>query len=329
MLAFGVAVKVPLCGIKAESKACRKMGWYDIVPSGMKRIVVVVNKKWEAAPILGVFRAPYAAGTHASSKPFDTGKVNPQPEMWPDPTGAYNFEYRYVLSFGDSRVECWCLADFEDTSDSGKKSVYIPKIVADGQPDLVIAMGTAAGFGRQQQGAVMVGCRAFMHAPVGSISPTQPEWPANLLDKMLESSFADSFNRLVASLGTYWGVEVGRRLLTAPSGQTRPKVIMRSDFTAVGDVNVTDYTKYKLTDPEAVDACRKADSSVVIASVETTSALIRAKTDPAPFLFISGIANEFGYFNRDVSDTEYAENFAASHNMGVVLAWLLPALVAF
>lgn len=294
----------------------------------MKRIVVVVNKKWEAAPILEVFRAPYAKGSNASSKPFDAGKPYPQPEMWPDPSKTYNFEYRYVLSFGDARVECWCLADFEDTSDSGKKSVYIPKIVTDGQPDLVIAMGTAAGFGRHQQGSVLAGCRAFMHAPIGSTPPVQPEWPANSLDKLLESSFADTFGSVVASLGTYWGIEVSRRLLTAPSGEDRPRLVMRPELTAVGDVNVTDYTKYKITDPEAVDACRKLDPAAVIASVETTSALIRAKTDPAPFLFISGIANEFGYFNRDVSDTEYAENFTASHNMGVVLAWLLPALVA-
>ena len=46
-----------------------------------------------------------------------------------------------------------------------------------------------------------------------------------------------------------------------------------------------------------------------------------------PFMFISGIANELGFLNRDVFDVEYAENFTASHNTGVVLAWLLPALL--
>jgi hypothetical protein len=63
-----------------------------------------------------------------------------------------------------------------------------------------------------------------------------------------------------------------------------------------------------------------------IASVETTTALIQAKSGNTPFLFISRIANETGFFSRDVSATEYAQNFVASHNMGVVLAWLLPRL---
>jgi hypothetical protein len=65
---------------------------------------------------------------------------------------------------------------------------------------------------------------------------------------------------------------------------------------------------------------------VRIGSIDTTLALIRAKTEPAPFLFISGIANELGFMNRDVVDIEYSENFVASHNAGIVLAWLLPLL---
>jgi hypothetical protein len=101
---------------------------------------------------------------------------------------------------------------------------------------------------------------------------------------------------------------------------------MDAALTALADVNVQDYTKYKLTDPLTVDACKRADTGVLIGSVDTTLALVRAKTDPAPFLFVSGIANELGFFNRDVSDTEYASNFIASHNAGVALAWLLPVL---
>src|SRR5258705_1824874 len=111
----------------------------------MKKILIVVNKKWEAAPILGIFRAPYSA-SRISARPVEwsSGEAYPSPQLWPDSTSSYNFEYRYVLNPSSCRVECWCLADFEDISDSGKKSAYIPKIVASGQPDLVIAVGTTA-----------------------------------------------------------------------------------------------------------------------------------------------------------------------------------------
>ena len=89
----------------------------------LQRVVVIVNKKWEAAPILGVFRAPYSAGSLASARPaeWQPGKPYPAPQAWPDASGQYTFDYRYTLLFGTARVECWCLADFEDTSDSGKK----------------------------------------------------------------------------------------------------------------------------------------------------------------------------------------------------------------
>ena len=53
----------------------------------IERIVVIVNKKWEAAPILGVFSAPYSATTHASSRPvcWSDGNPYPQPKTQPDP----------------------------------------------------------------------------------------------------------------------------------------------------------------------------------------------------------------------------------------------------
>src|ERR1700733_10021831 len=133
----------------------------------MKKIVVIVNKKWEAAPILNVFRAPYSSSTHASARPYEwiPGEPYPSPQMWPDSSSTYNFEYRYVLFTSTCRIEFWCLADFADVSDSGVKSTFIPKILADGVPDLVIGAGTAASPQQHLQGSVMVGCRSFMHDP--------------------------------------------------------------------------------------------------------------------------------------------------------------------
>jgi hypothetical protein len=294
----------------------------------LQRIVVIVNKTWEAAPILGVFRAPYS-GTGASSRSAEwkTGKPYPVPQPWPDPSGQYNFSYRYTMQFDNTRVECWCLADFEDTSDSGKKSAYIPKTVAAGEPDLVIAVGTAAAPGPVPQGSVVAGCRAFMHDPQVRPAPPQPTWPAALLDTMMDSSFAPTLTVVLAKLPTAWSISVGSRLVRPPNHTGPPEILIDPAFVAVADVNA-DPAKYKITDPLSVDACKKTDPHSRIGSIETTSALIRAKTDPAPFLFVSGIANCLGYYNRDIADNEYAQNFAASHNAGVVVAWLLPALLA-
>ncbi|MDQ2834496.1 MAG: hypothetical protein M3Y50_12250 [Acidobacteriota bacterium] len=293
------------------------------------KIVVIANKKWEAAPILGVFRAPYAVGSFASSRPAEwkSGMPYPVPQPWPDQAGQHDFAFRYTLQFGDARAECWCLADFEDTSDSGKKSAYIPLTIASGAPDLVIAVGTAAAMAPLPQGSVVAGTRAFMHDPQTRPAPAQPSWPAPMLDTMMESTFAKSLAAVIAGLPTAWPINVRSRLLRPPSGRQTPELLMDASCIAVGDVNA-DAAKYKITDPLCVDACKKVDPEARVGSIETTSALIRAKTDPAPFMFISGIANSLGFFNRDIADNEYAQNFAASHNAGVLLAWLLPALLA-
>lgn len=294
-----------------------------------ERIVIIVNKKWEAAPVQSVFRAPYSAATSTSAKPltWTTGKRYPAPNNWPDSESKYNFEYRYILRFDDLRVEFWCLADFEDTSDSGKKCPYILKTLAGQKPDLVIALGTAASVLQSAQGSVVVGCRAFMHDPQVNAKPSQPEWPANKLDVIMSSAYASAFAEIVDDLPTAWSIDVRRRLLKPSNGKGSPQVFLDPDFIAVGDVNVQDYSKYKITDPLTVDACHKADRKAKIGSIETTGALIRALTDPVPFLFLASIANELGFFNRDISDSEYTQNFVAAHNMGVVLAWLLPVLV--
>jgi hypothetical protein len=62
------------------------------------RIVVIVNKMWEAAPIFGVFSAPFSS-SEASSRPLNwTGdKPYPLPVMWPDPAGVANFRWRLVF----------------------------------------------------------------------------------------------------------------------------------------------------------------------------------------------------------------------------------------
>jgi hypothetical protein len=62
--------------------------------------------------------------------------------------------------------------------------------------------------------------------------------------------------------------------------------------------------------------------------METTHGIIRELSDPAPFLFVSGITDTVPYFDMQVTPRLYPQNFVAAHNAGVALAWLLPEAVA-
>lgn len=299
------------------------------------RIVVIVNKTWEAAPIFGVFSAPYASGSKASSRPLNWAgdKPYPTPVMWPDPEGVANFRWRYVLHFDETRVEVWCLSDFADTSDSLLKSTFIPQIVGHDEdaPQLVIAVGTAASIVCGLQGSVIVGCRAFMH-DANPTSPAQDErpssWPLEQMDKMMESSFAPTLDMVMAGLFPSWLTDAQRCMLPARNGGAPLHITVKSKLVAVGDVNVLNYGQYPAKDPEALQACLAADTGAVIGSIETTSPLIRACVEPVPYLFISGIVNDLGQLSRDVAPTEYSQNFAGAHNAGVVLAALLPVIIS-
>jgi len=292
----------------------------------MKRVIVVVNKKWEIAPILAVLHAPFAPGSHASAKPpaWETPPILPEP--WPDSTGTYDLEFRNTLQIGGCRVELWCLADFADTSISTQKVGYIPLVLQGPVPDLVIAVGTAASVTSSQQGSVIVGTRAFIFDSGQNQEPLPSDWPSTLVGKMIESSFRSSFERLIRELPAKWWTDVQSRMLRPIHGESAPAVHLDAQFTAVGDVNVDNPAEYNKFDRLAIAACRAAAPGVSIGSIETTSALIRAMTDPVPYLFLSGIVNDVGEFSRDVLPNEYAQNFVGGHNAGVVLAWLLAYL---
>lgn len=302
----------------------------------MKRIAVIVNKTWEAAPILAVFTAPYAATSNASSRPlYWSGQLAyPSTQMWPGTDGLLKFPLRYTLQFGDVTVECWCLADFEDTSDSIKKTGFIRRIVSakDETPDLVIAVGTAASVVSGLQGSVMVGTRAFMHDAYPDTPPQsqRPDyWPIKFVDTMMTSPFAEHLDNLMAGIHPSWTTNAQLLMIPARNGEGRLRIEIDSALVAVGDVNIgAKYSQYPFKDPEAINACLMVDHSARIASIETTNALIRAMIDPIPFIFISAIVNDMGQLARDVNPTEYAQNFVGAHNAGVVLAALLPQIAA-
>jgi len=46
----------------------------------------------------------------------------------------------------------------------------------------------------------------------------------------------------------------------------------------------------------------------------------------ATFVFISGITNRLGYLYEEQVPRSVAQNFAAAHNAGIAIAWLLPLI---
>lgn len=80
-------------------------------------------------------------------------------------------------------------------------------------------------------------------------------------------------------------------MLPAQNGGASLHIVVRPELVAVGDVNVLNYGQYPAKDLEALQACLTADSRAEIYSIETTRPLIRACTEPAPFLFISGMSS--------------------------------------
>jgi hypothetical protein len=93
----------------------------------------------------------------------------------------------------------------------------------------------------------------------------------------------------------------------------------------LGTLNVTDYNEYKFKDPETVAAYLAQGHKAAAVSLETTHGLIRLASDPAPFLFVTGITDAFLHFDEQVSVPVLADaqNFAAAYNTGITVRYML------
>jgi hypothetical protein len=117
------------------------------------------------------------------------------------------------------------------------------------------------------------------------------------------------------------------RFLKSPLEPVKTPVVLAGHrFNSLGVVNVIDYDAYFWADKSAIEAFRQKGYQGVIGSMETTHGLIRFQTE-APFLFISGIANEDGKFDSQVAPRVYAQPFVAAHNAGLTLCYLIEGVI--
>lgn len=271
-----------------------------------RRIAIIANKSWEAAPLCAVLEHPTA-----TYGPF----------LVPLGSGL-----RGYVDFDTCRVDVLCLQDFlasADQSDSQKKWLILPKLIG-GNPDLVIAFGTAATQGPDSQnGSVIIGTSVFVH---NTIPKSDDPWPSTVLDIVQTS---DAGAKILAAAWTADRDNRSRaesRLLSAPINPAEPPIIIEAgNFVAVSDLNVPTYADYVWADELALEAFSNVPRAL-FGSLETTHGLIRLRTE-APFVFVSGITDTIGNFNAQVAPRQYSQNFVAAHNAGIAIANLLPALV--
>lgn len=254
-----------------------------------------------------------------------------RPPGFSDPTPPANPRIKFDV--GKASVEVWCVQDLMNPSpqvspsSSAEKARVLPHVFTDGEaPALVIAFGTA-GFpdSANLNGSVVIGSRCFVHDP-----PTkeQSRFTPKLRDAVSATTLDTKFFRDIDADVRF---PAEGRFLLPPIEPARPPIILAGhNWISLGSVNVTNYDDYVWTDAETISAFKSLDPRTTagrIGSMETTHGIIRELSDPAKFLFVSGITDTVPFFDMQVTPKVYAQNFVAAHNAGVAVAWLIPELV--
>jgi hypothetical protein len=298
------------------------------VPS---RIVIVVNKWWEADPFCGALvndraRPPTLTNIRASNYPAT--RLPRPPAGAPRPADPPVVP-RLACQLADATVEVWCLEELmnpaENSSSSAEKARVLGPALASGPaPDLVVAIGTAGSPSHvRSNGSVVIGSQTFVHDPKAGVADRTGLWTPPQPDQVVVSPFPA--RKLVqADEQARYAAEA--RFLKPPiDPAATPLIVAGTGLISVSVVNITNYDDYVWADREAIDTFRAHSTSGQVGSVETTHGVIRAASN-APFLFVSGLTDTEGLFDYQVTARVYAQNFVAAHNAAIALLWLLPSL---
>lgn len=308
----------------------------------MKRVLVVVNKWWECEPVVGVLLNRYSKLSGSLGWPNFIDHPHKRPDKdnlpgvnpWPNPRLIYELE--------NVSVEVWCISDLLEhlpdkskyQSSSEQKMERMPIIFSLKQPDFVIAVGTA-GYPSEEteNGNVVVGTKAFMYNAHPTVNQNKySQWYIGPFDKVMEPTISEEDFYSITSFTQSEVEEICSNFIIPPlnPAQTR-KLIINYNYVALNCINVTDYKEYETVDKETLKSYKSKSgdlSGTFAKSLETTHGLIRTRTN-APFIFVSGITDRVGYFDKEVTPCQYAQNTTASHNAGVMVAVLLKKINHF
>jgi hypothetical protein len=301
------------------------------------KIAIVVNKWWEADPLCAVLRHEEARpGVFKNFKfqryPADRARPDPSVPREPKPDDPRR-QPRLSLQVEECEVEVWCIEELmnltSNSSSSAEKARVLKPALAESNPNLVIAFGTAGSAENVSiNGSVVIGTRVYIHNP----SPgAAGNWDAAEHGGKIINSAFETANRKIGRVFTDTSrFNAEARMLRSPLHPTETPVICVGDgFVSVGVVNITNYDHYAWADKEAISKFQEYNiksRSGQVGCIETTHGLIRCMRPEAPFIYVSGIADTEGLFAYHVTPRKYAQNFVAAHNAAVALAWLLPDL---
>lgn len=297
-----------------------------------KRIVVVVNKWWELDPVLFCLSSRYLP----FGVPWPTLVDHPRPRRNPQQPGSPAAPSpRARVSVNTVDIEFWCVSDLMDhlpdkskyQSSSERKAEHLPIMFAQ-QPDLCVAVGTAAGGSeyRSINGSVVVGTKCFMHNAKPNGANPDSNWDVGPFGVVIDSDVTPAEFAPFLSMESPIARTVSSAFIRPPNNSaTPPAVLADYDAVALNTINVTDYRDYDAADAETIKAFRAVSQKGTMGSLETTHGLIRV-FGASRFLFISGIVNRPLRFPEDVDTAVYAQNTTAAHNAGVVTAYALKVL---
>ncbi|MBU7025846.1 MAG: hypothetical protein HXS48_02810 [Theionarchaea archaeon] len=297
-----------------------------------KRVLIVVNKWWECDPVM-------LALLNNNARPPELGW--PYPLHYPVQEHQLSHDPRAVFTLSHVQVEVWCISDLlakypnisQYQSSSERKMDELPLIFRySKQPDLVVAVGTAAAYPPDVSvnGSVICGTKIFLHNAHPNGENPWSNWQDGPFDKVIDSPLAVDDFKVITDIETS-PPEVMKRFLVAPLNPDPcgGQFIAEYKYVDLNIINVTDYSEYEEKDEETLEAYQKEYDPDDGRSLETTHGLIRVAAGMnTPFLFVSGIVDRVGHFNEDVNPRSYAQNTSGAHNAGIVVAWMLPKIDA-
>lgn len=299
----------------------------------MKKILVIVNKNWETEPVLNALTNPKL---RPAALPF--------PEVINTPRDGDNRmsvpRAEFTLSQKDHetvKVVVHCIEDLMatgvNTSSSLEKYKVLPQAIAAVAADLIISVSTAnhPDLDATHNGTVILGGNFFIHDG----NPHSHEDPEhNLIDDRVGTFMASNVNPAIFDLAATVNTRLhcypnGASKLISPPNYPAPQLICEgaSTYTAVGSINVTDYSSYDTIDKQALEEfAAKAPEGYTANSIETTHGVVKISTHDEPIIFLSPITDRLNHFNEDVTDTQ---NYVAAFNGGLALGELLCALAEY
>ncbi len=297
----------------------------------LKRVVVVVNKWWEANPVLNVL-------LNDNCRPDTLG----WPTLLHHPCPEHDFFNgpRAVFTLDHIQAEVWCISDLLAVfpegsayqSSSERKMEVLPLIFSfpHATPDLVVAVGTSSSYpvDVSVNGSVITGTQVFLHNGHPDGSNPNSDWQGGPFDVTLPSALDPAAFGAITELPP----ETVDLFLVPPLNPAPEGGVLLRDhgYVDLNTINVTDYKEYDEKDLETLTEYQQQGDTDLGRTVETTLGLVRcAAGDAAPFLFVAGIVNRMGCFATEVDPRSYAQDTTGAHNAGIAVAWMLPAIDAY